>query len=323
MIRIKKQFRFLITLFFVFTAAFSPLSAAKAISTEQLKDVPDTDNFDIGPTLHRVEANPSETFSRTLQITNRSGEKDSFSFSVGNFKGGYSGVDFLENEDIVYGAKDWIRLERDHFSLEHGERAFITVTVNVPANAVPGDNYAAVFLTRNLNDSDNKPKGQNINIVSRAAVLFVINVPGETTTSGSLKRFSSSDKIYYDGPFKFETAFENQGNVWLKPYGTIEIKSLTGKTVKTINIEPFKVYREATTLITHESQTNGLWPGRYSAVLTLNRGYENLTDTTTITFWFLPWRTILKYLAIIIFALVLVRVINKKFYFHFGARKRR
>jgi len=318
--RSKIIFAILLVVFLLTPFSLLPKSVS-ASSIEQLKEVEDTDNFDIGPTLYRVEANPGESFSRTLQITNRSGEKDSFNLTVGNFKGGYSGVDFLENEDIAYGAKDWIDLELINFSLEHGQRIFIAVTVKVPKDAVPGDNYAAVFLTRELKSTDTK-KGQNIAVVSRAASLFVINVPGEARTEGSLESFSSKRKVYYETPFKFDIVFKNEGNIWLKPYGTIEIKSFTGKNVKSITVEPFKVYRESTTLISYDEPGSNLLPGRYTATLTLSRGYENLSDTSTITFWYLPWKVIAKYLLIIIFALILIRLIEKKFYISFGVKRR-
>ncbi|MBU1613370.1 hypothetical protein KKC87_02985, partial [Patescibacteria group bacterium] len=53
--------------------------------------------------------------------------------------------------------------------------------------------------------------------------------------------------------------------------------------------------------------------GRYKAELSLNRGYNNLTDEKTITFWVLPWKTVLEIL-IGIFLVVAVLLGVKKWH---------
>ena len=97
------------------------------------------------------------------------------------------------------------------------------------------------------------------------------------------------------------------GDLYLTPYGIITIKNMFGETIATIPVNAY--YSLPQSLRYRDVTWNGqALFGRYTATLTLNRGYNNLTDTQTIAFWVIPW----KFLAIafiILFIIVLVAIL--------------
>jgi len=110
-----------------------------------------------------------------------------------------------------------------------------------------------------------------------------------------------------ENPVIFDIKYENTGNVHTNPYGVLTITNIYGATVGEIEILPY--YALPHSLRINEVRWEHHIPlfGRYTATLTLHRGYGNKQDITAVTLWFIPWKWILIIFTIIALLVMLVR----------------
>lgn len=317
---LKKIISFACLFLFLFTLAVP----AQASRTEKLKELKVFGDFDLGPTLFYIEAKPGENITRTLQLTNRSGQFDTYQVEVEDFQGSADNptqtIVLLSQQDYKYGAKDWITPELKEFSLNHADRLFFDLSIKVPADTTPGDHYAAVLIhpkARATKPGENAP---NVNIISRVGTLFVIRVAGEIKEEGQLQYFKTDKPKYTEPNVEFKYAFRNTGTVLLQPDGHITIKDMLGRTAETIDVKPFRVFRDSI------RENIATWKksfliGRYTATLELNRGYGDLKDTQTVTFWVIPWKTLALAFGALILLILIIIFLRKKVSIQFKVKR--
>lgn len=289
-------------------------SSASAYRVEQLKELKDFGDVDLGPTLFYVNAKQGDSVTKTLQITNRSGAPDTYEIEIEDFEGSTTNSSqptvLLGKNPGKYGAKNWFTCEKDELLLDHADRAFVDCIIKVPENVESGDYYAA-FLVHSTKkttvEAKNSPKVQ---VTSRVGSLFIIRVEGDILEQGNLLSFAT-DRYRYDDPkVTFKTVFKNTGNVMLEPYGKITIYNMFGKQRKVLEIKPFRTLRDSI----RENQTE--WSekflfGRYKAILALSPGYESQPETATIYFWVLPWKLLLLALGTLIAIILIIIFIRR------------
>jgi len=295
---------------------FSPLSAL-AFEINPMSNMPVEGDFVLGPGKIELFLDPGETISRDLNITNRNGKPLKVHIEVEDFTGDpdYS-VKLLGSEKGPYSLRDYLKPEVTSFTLAHGEKATLPVTVSIPKTVEPGGLFGSVIVTvepeaENSVGGVDQTKG-NVTIVSRLATLFFVRVRGDAKEDGSLKSFTTDKKFYQKPPVNFSVVYENRGNVHLDPYAEIEIKNIFGKKVDSVEIEPYFVMpgfsRERTA-----AWQRDLAFGRYTATLTLNRGYGNLADEAKSTFWIVPMKVIIIALSAIFIIALLAWLLTSKF----------
>ena len=318
-----------IAIFLAFTAfayvpraqAFGTAVAVSAVSPYHIDtlSVQNRNDFVLEPAKQEVFLNPGQSStSTTLYVTDRVEGTTTFSISVQDIKGSSNPnapVVILQPGDVTPdSAQNFISVPAKKFTLTFGQRARIPVTIAIPKNASPGGYYAAILISNEPTvaaEAANAGAAGTTRVISRIGTLFFIRVNGPANPSGSLQGFRinapSNQLIYNSGPFTFEVLFNNTGDLYLTPYGIITIKNMFGETIATIPVNAY--YSLPQSLRYRDVTWNGqALFGRYTATLTLNRGYNNLTDTQTIAFWVIPW----KFLAIafiILFIIVLVAIL--------------
>lgn len=156
--------------------------------------------------------------------------------------------------------------------LAHGQQAHIPVIINVPRDALPGGLYGAVLVAgapfKNVNGATN--------IITRIGALFFVTVDGEIKRSGRLASFAFNNG-------EFDLAFENNGDIYLNPYGIINIYEFDSrKPVKNLSVDPWFVLPQSRRI--RSIPEGGLASGKYFAKATLNRGYDDLFDIEDISF---------------------------------------
>lgn len=288
-------------------------SSVSAYQIEKLANVPVTNDFTLGPGKVEVLLAPGEKETRTLSITNRLGEVMEFKVEIEDFTGDPTGSQaavLLGETKGPYSLKDYLHPELTEFKLAHGEKMVLPVEISIPAGMEAGGLYGSVLIS--TVPSEETPgreaevaKGQ-IRIAGRIGSLFFVRVKGEVFEEGKLEKFDTagSKRFYQSGPISFAIISRNTGNVYLSPYGVIEIKNLLGKKVAEIDIDPYFSmpkslrYKEA-----KWESSFGL--GFYTAKLFLNRGYKDIIDEAKINFWILPWK-ILLITGVIILLIILL-----------------
>ena len=308
----------IIVLFFVAVSFVLPQNTF-AYTKTKLSVTPQND-FVVEPGKTEISLNPGESFTKNIKITNRVEKVVKFKLSTEDFVGTNDSnqpVVLLGDSNSPYSLKDFITPEIKEFSLEFGEQITIPVTISVPKNAEPRGYYGALIVS---NDPD-KIEGENsketegkTRIVSRIGSLFLLKINGEGKFEGSLENFKAigPEQIFYsERPSGFEIAFKNTGNVHLIPYGMVTIKNIFGQVMDTIPVDAYFVlpesirYREAL-------WEDGFSLGRYTANLSLYKGYGDENLEAKIAFWIIPWKILtITFIGIVLIVSALYYVLTR------------
>lgn len=296
-----------------------PASAA-AFSVSPLPTNENFNDFVVGPGKVEVTLNPGESKTVPLTISNRLGETKVFKISSEDFTGSkdpLQTVVLLGDDRGPYTLKDYLIPEQEEFTLENGQKATMYVTVQVPEDAEPGGRYGTVLVstvTRDTKSEDTGGAQTGASIVSRIGVLFFVTVPGPVAHDGEVVSFDTTEgkRIFQKGPIDFSILFENRGSVHLNPYGILTVTNIAGQVVGEEVIDPWFALPGSLRLREIDWNREFLI-GRYTATIMINRGYDDIIDERSVTFWVLPWKIIAIALVVIILFLLGIRWIAKNF----------
>lgn len=294
-----KKFLYITILIFSFSNFFVP-DYSFAFTKTKLDIAPQND-FVVEPGKTEISISPGESVVKNITVTNRINKKVRFKLSTEDFIGTNDPkqpVILLGDNHSPYSLKDFIVPEVDEFTLELGERISIPITVSVPIDAEPRGFYGALIIS---NDPDKQDETGSIEvkgktrIISRIGSLFLLKINGEGKYEGKIESFKTigpSQTFYTERPEGFEIAFQNTGNVHLVPYGTISIKNIFGKIINTLPVDAYFVLPDSTRYREIKWE-DGFSLGRYTAHLSLNKGYADTYEAMDIIFWVLPWKILL------------------------------
>jgi hypothetical protein len=279
-------------------------------------------DFVVGPGKVELTIEPGQSKTIELMVTNRTGIDRDFNLEVEDAAGSYNTntpVVLLGDDRGPYTLKDYLSFPVQKIHLAHNERARIPVTVSIPANAEAGGRYGSVLVntvTRDAEVSNESGATPSSAIVTRVGTLFFIKIPGNIKTEGSLNKFSTvPERMFFtDGPINFQVLYENKGDIHLNPYGEMRITNLFNEEVGYVELDPW--FAMPKSLRSREvSWDREMLIGRYTATLNLNRGYDDLIDTQSVTFWVLPWKLVLPvFLGLFLFFFI-IRFFIKNFEF--------
>lgn len=282
----------IITALAIVAAFVSPVLTHAAYKTESI-DVANAlyKDFVVGPGKIELELEPGQTKTVMMTVSNRMGDTKTFSLEVEDFTGSRNPQEtivLLGDERGPYSLKDYLKFEDSTFELENGQRATIPVTVSLPTDAEPGGRYGSVLVSVTSKEAG---AGQSTAIVSRLGVLFFVKTPGDAKEDGALKGVSTlnGQQVFGGGPITLRLLYENNGSVYLNPYGTIKIKNIIGEDVGDVVVEPWFSLPQSLR-VREVSWNRPFLFGRYTAIASINRGYGNIVDTAQFSFWVIPWK---------------------------------
>ncbi len=279
-------------------------------------------DFVVGPGRFEFELSPGQTRTVELLVSNRMGERKLFSFMMEDAEGSATGetaINLLGERVGPYTVKDFISVPHEQFYLEHAQRARIPVTISIPADAEPGGRYGSILtsITTDPNQIDSvSGAAPSTAVISRIGTLFFIKTPGEVGYEGQTIDFSTLNKrsFYLNGPIDFLITYENTGSVHTTPYGRVSITNIIGQDVGVVELQPWFVLPKS--LRTRELQWNREFLiGRYTATAEINRGYGDIIDTYSYSFWVFPWKIMLGGFAVVFVFFLLLRFIFTRFEF--------
>ncbi len=255
-------------------------------------------DFVVGPGRSEITAKPGDTLIVEILITNRISDDREFRLEAEDVIGSDTGrslVSVPNTIDSPYSVKDYISFPSDTFDLKLGERAKVPVTITVPQNAEPGGFYGSVMVSTVRKGSEPGALVPTSPIIARIGSLIFLTVEGEVEQSGETLEISTinqNGKAWYEtGPIEFGVTYENTGSVHLNPYGEVSIKNMIGEEVGFVELEPWFVLPKSLRLREMTWDREFLF-GRYTVEAQINRGYDDVVDTVTTSFWVLPWRMV-------------------------------
>jgi hypothetical protein len=287
--------------------------------SEQISGNVDVGDFVVGPGRTEIELRPGETVVQEITVTNRISNNRTFKLEVEDISGSddsSKSVMLAGEEHGPYSIRDYISFPEDSFTLALGERARIPITITIPRDVEPGGYYGSVLVsTERTSDStlENVPRSP---IIARVGSLFFLTVPGETNIEGKTLNISLiNDKWWYEkGPVQLGILYENTGSLHVNPYGELSVKNMFGEEVGFVELEPWFVLPTSLRLreITWDRE---FLLGRYTVTAKVNRGYEDIIDEVSVSFWVLPWKIVGGIFLVLFVILFGLRMFFRRFEF--------
>jgi hypothetical protein len=302
-------------------------SVFASVVIQYLPGTPIERDFVVGPGIQELWMDPGTQTKRQIIVTNRLGVTMAFRIDIEDFQGSRDPREtfiLLGGEEGPYSLRDYLKPEKTEFILEHGQRIILPITVFIPEDAEPGGLYGAIIVSTDpeplIAVEEIEEVEPGIGIITRIGVLYFVRVKGDVIEQGFLQDFRVTRRFFEKGPIPFEIFFQNDGTVHLTPHGTIEIKNLLGKPVGEVEIDHFFAMPDSLRMREVRWEPGGLTFGRYTATLFLNRGYQDIIDQKSLTFWVIPWRILLIVgIGVILLILFIKWIIS---HFHFEIRRK-
>lgn len=263
-------------------------------------------------------------------------------------------IDFTYNDDTgtpklmldedapqtTWSLKDYLTIP-ESVTIEPSSSQTFDISVAIPAGLGAGSYYSAVMY------SSSAPDGGNVGLSASGVTLVFVNVPGEVNELLTLQDFGAYRRaedgvepgytfFTFDEPQVMAYTLKNDGNVTESPAGTITVRHMFGKEWTLNDVNPSKslaligqsrTFTSCIKLTAEEVDFNGtrseaetctspgLWPGFYSANLSLFYGQNgNNTEEVTGTayFWYFPaWFIIVFTLALAFVGYHVWRIVQK------------
>lgn len=270
----------------------------------------DVGDFVVGPGKSEIEVSPGETIIQEISVTNRISANRTFLIEVEDIEGssdGSSAVSLTGKERGPYSIRDYISFPKDSLVLDLGERARIPISVTIPPDAEPGGYYGSVLISTVQDSKSDVASAPKSPIIARVGSLFFVRVRGEVETKGKTLSLSILNGKWWheSGPIELGVLYENTGSVHINPYGEMSVRNMFGEEVGFVELEPWFVLPKSLRIreITWDRE---FLLGRYTVVAKVNRGYEDIVDEVSVSFWVLPWKIVggsFLILFVIIFSL--------------------
>ncbi|MFH1089758.1 MAG: hypothetical protein V1716_05045 [Candidatus Uhrbacteria bacterium] len=267
--------------------------------------------FSAAPAVIEISGNRGEQIENKFTLVNESKTEETYYIDT---------LKFEANDES--GTPKFIPYSEDHSELPEW-LSFPTKTIKVPAESyiefpfsvvIPSDiksggYYAAITISDDQPTAD--PKSSTIQ--TKTALLVFLNVKGENNEQAALLDFTVLPKWNEKLAGTLTYRIQNQGNVYLKPKGTITFKNLFGQTIASIeaNPEENKILSETTRKI-DLTFDQGLNIGPITAELNLEYGEEQKTIQASTTMWVIPWKILLVGFISILLVIIGLRILNKK-----------
>lgn len=268
---------------------------------------------------------PGQVLSRSIKVTNNSESPKKIYAYLRDFTAeGEEGKPRLIVPGTEQGSflSSWISITAEGVEVSPGSETEFAYTVTVPQNAGPGGYYGAVIFGTRAPDVkiDSADKGAAIGVAQQAGSLILLQIAGDASESASIRDFVS-DKEFYGTPFSvnFTARIQNQGNVHVKPRGTIEITNMLGNKVANVRVNDTGSNILPNSTRRYEMPWSGNFGfGKYKAQLALTygtsaeQGGNGMQSLSAVKyFWIFPWKIIGFVVSGIIFLIAAIFIFLK------------
>lgn len=248
-------------------------------------------------TIERL-ANPGDTISETLTVTNESSEDKEYFVYKRNIKGVEEGgvpIFAVDNAEVTgFEITDWITLPSEPIKVTAGSSYTLTLDIVVPLDATPGSHFGGVFI------SAEPPKLREIGagVGYEVASILSIRINGDIIDNARIRSFSTGKLFYTKKDIDFIAKIENQGNILIRPNGPLEIRSMFGGTSRSISINESLagVFPGTTRDFSFSWQDEGIGFGQYEAILALIYDGKDgqRTIDASLVFWIFPTKIVVS-----------------------------
>lgn len=269
----------------------------------------------VSPLVYTYEVKPGDQVADTITLRNETAEPVTYTPSVQDFVGSDDETGtpkFVASGTAVETSlAEWISFSTSSINLAPSEQRHVSFTVSVPSDAKAGGYYGGLLFSG----------GTGIN--QKIGVLLLVAVEGDVTKSAELVSFDGTAELVSHLPMTLTTRIKNSGDVFLQPYGFIQINNMLGGESATLgfnqdagNILPSGTRRFTTTWQNEEvpddipeiiKEWKNFGFGRYTANLVVQYGPADAIINASTTFWVVPWQLIIAAAIIILVLFAITR----------------
>jgi hypothetical protein len=264
----------------------------------------------ISPPSFELSANPGDTLTNSIRVDNTQNQSLDVTEDVRNFTAlGEEGEVNLSDQDNTYSMAKWVTVTPAKATIAPGQSHVFQYTISVPANAEPGGRFGSVVFRTSA-----KPlTGQSgVSIGQEVGALIFLKIAGNVSEKGSIASFASTHAINQYKPVDFIVRLKNDGNVHLKPTGTITVTNIFGHKIATIPLESHNVLPGAIRKFDGQWRGGKFIFGKYTATVSVTYGSNNQIITASTTFWGFPYIIMLVIIGVLILiGLLLYRIRNR------------
>ena len=259
--------------------------------------------LEVSPPSQDVAIDPGKTTTITAKIGNRGNTSLPIQVHIEDFtaKGDEGQIEL--NANSPYSVANWTTVSPSTFQLGPGQEQQVTATIKAPASAAGGRFGSFVFSVVPNKTANAASVSQEI------ASLFLVRVSGPVDERLTVKTFDAP--IYSEfGPVPLNLTFSNNGNVYVKTFGLINVTDMFGNKVADIVVPGTNVFPQADRIVTSQLNKQFLF-GKYTATALMYYGSQNQNLNDTTTFYVFPTRIAL-FVIVILFFIFLIRKRMKK-----------
>ena len=224
-IKMKNKILFLLILTIFFSQRQIVLAERISVSVDQ--------------TVFAFSAGPESNNEIKINVRNISDTSQKMSIVTKDFIAGDNGLIVnMTNKNEKFGMSEWVLTKEPDWILEPRSNKEITLLINIPKNAIVGAHYAIANIQAFPTvDGQNF---QNTIVGGQIGVYILVNVKGEVSGSGNLKKFDAPIIAGRSVPLKAD--FENTGNMLYIPHGEIQIENIFTRKKTIIETEKHFVF---------------------------------------------------------------------------------
>lgn len=261
--------------------------------------VTNTSGLTLSPPTFELTANPGQTLRNTIRLENRNDHEVKIVLDKRNFTAvGEEGAVGLTDEETGFSLASWLNVDQSEAVIPaNGSRTY-TFTLNVPLSVEPGGHFGSLIF-RTI--PTGTLTGSGASLAQELGALILVKVAGATTEAASLESFRPTKSFSEYGPITFETRVKNEGNVHLRPTGTITITNMLGHKVATLPLEGKNVLPDSVRRLDTTWDTK--WRlGRYTVTVVMIYGRDNTQAAAVTSLVIVPYRVV----AVALLGLILV-----------------
>lgn len=265
--------------------------------TPAFADAPlNSQGLSITPPTFNLSANPGDVIKHTVRVDNLSSAAIPVKAVVENFTAeGEQGSVNITTSNEPYELASWVTVSPQVATIPAKGSQVFNYTVNVPKNAEPGGRFGAIVFQV----SAGQIAGTGVSIGQEISSLVLLRIAGDAKEKASISQFSAQSSSIEQGPVDFLLRVKNEGNVHIKPVGTITIADIFGRKVASIPVDSKNILPTAIRQLNATYKEKNLF-GRYTATVSLVYGTKQQTVTATTAFFIIPWKLIAIILVIVL-----------------------
>lgn len=247
------------------------------------------------PMRQELKLAPGQEISGALKLSSESGTKIRIRAEIDDFDYDATTTPQFERDipqEAGTSCKTWLSLNPMEIELDQGGFLLVRYTVRVPATVPEGSYNCAVGFTTLRPADTNAGAGMGMHMAVRIVSAFYIQV-GNPPVVGSLKEIrlemipaavppdsgAQKDATPASPSWRAVVVLQNQGKMYFRPTGKLEVLDAAGKTVESQEFPSLAVLRERTQRIVFPLKTN-LQPGHYQLRVEVDIGTGEIQQGT-------------------------------------------